>query len=232
MLIYVMGPSGAGKDSLIAHLRHIVAGPYAATWNASPRSKCKLRPVHFIRRYITRPASAGGENHRPLTVREYRVMKQSGHFAMNWESHGLCYGIGRELDMFLADGDVAVVNGSREYLPEARKRYPDLTPLLITARPEVLRARLEGRGREGTEDIEERLRGAELHVSNMPGLITVDNSGDITEAQRHLAGILHCLRLPEVMRTGFPNIPPSAVGSPFQVYNTLPGDCSYLNRAM
>ena len=53
-LIWLMGPSGAGKDSLLAALRQ--------------REHPQLLVAH---RYITRPASAGSENHIALSEKEF-----------------------------------------------------------------------------------------------------------------------------------------------------------------
>jgi len=192
-LVYVMGPSGSGKDSLIAYVRRTLSAPYAQTWNASPWA-LGLRPVLFARRHITRPANAGGEPHHPLTREAFQSRKSRGGFALSWESHGLCYGIGNEVDLCLARGAVVVVNGSREYLPEAVANYPSLLPVLITARPEALRARLEKRGREHAADIEERLSGADMRLPDIPGLVRVDNSGSLEEAGRLFADMLHRLR--------------------------------------
>ena len=152
-----------------------------------------MRPIFFTRRYITRPANAGGERHYPLTREEFQLRKSRGDFSLSWESHGLCYGIGAGIDSRLAVGAVVVVNGSREYLPEALKRYPTLLPVLIAARPEVLRERLEKRGREKQADINERLAGATM-LPEVSALIQVDNSGSFAEAGRIFSDLFHRLR--------------------------------------
>jgi ribose 1,5-bisphosphokinase len=86
-----------------------------------------------------------------------------------------------------------VVNGSREYLPEALRRYPTLLPVLIAARPDVLRERLEKRGREKQADINERLAGATM-LPEVSALIQVDNSGSFAEAGRIFSDLFHRLR--------------------------------------
>lgn len=194
ILLYVMGPSGSGKDSLTARVRRNLSGSYARTWNAAVDSRRGLRPVFFARRHITRPADAGGERHYPLTREEFQLRKNGNEFALSWESHGLCYGVGRDIDSRLADGALVVANGSREYLPEALKKYPTLVPVLISVRPEVLRVRLEKRGRENAEDIEKRLAGATVSPPDIPDLIVLDNSGDLDEAGRLFTNICDRLR--------------------------------------
>ena len=55
-LILVIGPSGAGKDSIIA--------------GAAERLRDDKR-ILFARRVITRPAHAGGENHLAVSAGEF-----------------------------------------------------------------------------------------------------------------------------------------------------------------
>jgi len=192
-LVYVMGPSGSGKDSLIAHVRQVMSAAYTLTWSICADARAALRPIFFARRYITRPANAGGERHYPLTREEFQLRKSRGDFSLSWESHGLCYGIDADIDSRLAAGAVVVVNGSREYLPEALQRYPTLLPVLIAARPEVLRERLEKRGRETQAGINERLAGATM-LPAVSALIQVDNSGSFAEAGRIFSDLFHHLR--------------------------------------
>ena len=183
-LIYVMGPSGSGKDSLMDYARRSLNSFYSLTWNTSSVAHKDLRPVFFVRRYITRPAGAGGERHYPLSMEEFQLRRLRGEFAMSWESHGLGYGVGAVIDVMLSNGAVVVVNGSRKYLPRALKKYPSLTPVLISAHPEVLCSRLEKRGRENTADIRERLAGANMEAPDIPGLIQIDNSGSLEDTGR------------------------------------------------
>lgn len=144
-LFYIIGPSGAGKDSLIDYLRQ----------------HCK--PEHrlvFAHRYITRKPNAGGENHVGLSEAEFQQRKASGLFAMDWYSHQIYYGIGIEIETWLDQGLNVVVNGSRSYLPSALARFKCLSPILIDADTSVLRQRLTARGRESAEQIEQRLSRA------------------------------------------------------------------------
>ena len=196
ILVYIMGPSGSGKDSLIEYARRSINAPYAQTWDVPACVHQGVRPVLFVRRYITRPSGAAGERHSPLTGDEFQLRQKRDAFALSWESHGLCYGIDKDIDSRLAAGAVVVINGSREYAPEALKKYPALVPVLISARPEALRSRLEKRGRENAAGIHERLAGAAMALPDIPGLITVDNSGCLEEAGRFLTDMLNRLRQP------------------------------------
>lgn len=122
MLVAVVGPSGAGKDTLMAGARARLA------------EDARFR---FVRRRITRPAEAGGEAHDPLTEEGFVAVREAGGFALWWAAHGLLYGIPRDIEADLADGRVVVANLSRGVLAEA-SRYR-LRVLEITA-PVPLRA--------------------------------------------------------------------------------------------
>jgi ribose 1,5-bisphosphokinase len=173
-LIYVMGPSGAGKDSVIASARRM----------ADP---ARLAVAH---RYITRPPRIDAENHVALSETEFAARRRAGWFALCWNSHGLGYGIGREIDLWLASGTTVLVNGSRAYLAEAVVRYPDLLPVLVTAAPEIRRSRLLARERESTTEIAARLDRRIAAVPDHPELVTIDNDGALEKAGQAL---LTCL---------------------------------------
>jgi len=174
-LIYIMGPSGSGKDSLMAEAR--LRLPAEAS-------------VAFAHRYITRPADAGGENHVALSRAEFQLRASRGLFALSWESHDFAYGIGREIDLWMEAGLSVVVNGSRGALPEALNAYPELLPVLIDVPEYILRERLGARGRENAGEIEARLARARLSVIETPGLVRFDNSGPLAVRGQALAELI------------------------------------------
>jgi ribose 1,5-bisphosphokinase len=167
VLLYVIGASGSGKDSLMQVAREALAD--------NPE-------VIFAHRYITRPAHAGGENHVALSEAEFDARLARKLFAMHWRSHGLRYGLGCELNHWLAKGLTVVVNGSREYLDEASEKYSALRPVLIEVSTEVLRERLRSRGRENSSDIEVRLTRAEAFKNvRHPQLLRLPNNAPLSE---------------------------------------------------
>ncbi|SAK54911.1 ATP-binding protein PhnN [Caballeronia glebae] len=172
-LIYVMGPSGAGKDSLLGFARERVGAQ-----------------VMFAHRYITR-AVGDGENHIALSHDEFATRISYGLFAMHWESLGLRYGIGIELDAWLARGMPVVVNGSRQHAQRALERYPDARFVHIDATPSVLAARLARRGREDARQIEARLaRRPAFELPSHAHVVTIDNSGMLADAGAQLLNAL------------------------------------------
>jgi ribose 1,5-bisphosphokinase len=165
-LIYVMGPSGAGKDALLGFARHRV----------------KNEPILFAHRYITRPPG-NGEDHVALTDEEFEARSALGLFALEWSSHGLRYGIGVELDVWLERGCTVVINGSRQHLRHALERYPTVDVVHIEAAPHVLAARLGARARESAEQVAARLaRQAPFSLPDGVRLTTIDNSGALEDA--------------------------------------------------
>lgn len=174
-LLYIIGASGAGKDSLLR---------FVATHVDADR-------VSIARRYITRPEDAGGEHHIAVDQSAYARLLAEGRFAMHWSGNGHHYGIDSEIDLWLEKRRVVLVNGSRKYLDEASRRYPDLWPVLIRVSEDVLRRRLLNRGREPAIDIEQRIaRARELATINHPRLRMIDNNGPLEQAGNALLALI------------------------------------------
>ncbi len=175
-LFYVVGASGVGKDSLMRYARDAMGDAHT---------------VAFAHRYITRPAEPDGENHIALTKPEFLLRQRHGLFAMAWESHGLHYAIGIEIDAWLASGLTVVVNGSRTYIPAARERYPDMKVVWISAAQQVLVKRLVRRGRESLAEISARLqRNSRLGVKPPGGALHIRNDGSLESAGGRLVDLL------------------------------------------
>ncbi|WP_285423440.1 phosphonate metabolism protein/1,5-bisphosphokinase (PRPP-forming) PhnN [Pseudomonas sp. efr-133-TYG-103a] len=133
IFFFVVGPSGAGKDSLIegarAHLGE--TGRYV-----------------FARRTITRPTGAPGEDHNGVTEDQFRSSVSAGEFLITWEAHGLSYGLSTDLLTALSNGRNVIANGSRKMIRELAGLVPRLVVVEVTASVDVLAARILARGRE------------------------------------------------------------------------------------
>lgn len=174
-LIFVVGPSGVGKDSLLAHARSSLENNQA---------------FRFARRHITRPATAEGEDHHALSGDEFAEWLAADRFALHWNSHGLRYGIDREIDAWLCADHTVVLNGSRRYLPVARQRYPDMRVIAITASPESIAQRLAQRQRENAAEIIARLAHQPSLPDGLP-VIEISNDGSLQSAGEAFVAALY-----------------------------------------
>ena len=173
MLVLVVGPSGAGKDTLVNAARQALAGD------------ARFR---FVRRVITRRSDPGGEDHESVTPAQFEART----FALQWQAHGLRYGIAADISVDLACGTVVVANVSRGVIAEAAERFP-VRVIEVTAPTDVLAARLATRGRETASDIAARLARA----VPLPAHVTVETvMNDATPeigAERFLAALNHAV---------------------------------------
>jgi len=174
-LFYLVGPSGSGKDSLLDYLKAQV-----------DRTKVK-----FPRRYITRPASAGGESHIEISKGDFLRQLEEEFFVFWWESHGNYYGLSYEIEDWLAAGCQVVMNGSRGYLPKALEVYPEMVTVLVEVSDEVLRERLTGRGRERATEIEKRIqRNMEFADFSAPNLLRLNNDRPLSISGQELLKLI------------------------------------------
>jgi phosphonate metabolism protein PhnN/1,5-bisphosphokinase (PRPP-forming) len=173
MIFAVVGPSGAGKDTLIA---------------GALRARPDLR---LVRRVITRPSEAGGEDFDGVTEAVFADRLARGDFALHWQAHGLRYGIPR--DQVAAPGDV-IFNGSRAALLTARAVFPGLRVIVVTAPDAVLAARLAARGRETESDIRARLDRAGFALPEGVDAVTVVNDGTPSQGVARLLAALQPAR--------------------------------------
>ena len=173
MIFVVVGPSGAGKDTLIAAaLQH--------------------RPdVRWVQRVITRPTATDGEPFEGVSEQEFMNRKAQGAFALDWQAHGLSYGIPKS--QLAGPGD-AVFNGSRAALTMATSLFSDLRVILVTAPNAILAQRLAHRGRETAADIRARLDRASFQLPDGIMATTVVNDGTVARGVDRLLVALQPVR--------------------------------------
>lgn len=161
-LVLVVGPSGAGKDTLIS--------------GAKLALQDDARFV-FPRRIVTRNAVTALEDHDSVGQAEFERERSAGRYALCWEAHGLSYALPRSIETDMALAHAVVCNVSRRVIAEARAKYPNCRVLLITADIGLRAQRLAGRGREGVDEIAARLgrEGAPPPDGVQP--VVIDNSG-------------------------------------------------------
>ena len=160
----VVGPSGAGKDTLIEAAR-------------------RVRPdLHIVRRVITRPEEAGGEPFEGVDAAEFARRRQAGAFLLHWQAHGLSYGIPMDVERAMSEGRDVIFNGSRAMLGAAWEVFAGLTVIHVTASVPVLAERLAARGRETREEIARRLTRASYDIPYGIGVRVVENNGRLDQA--------------------------------------------------
>jgi ribose 1,5-bisphosphokinase len=169
MLILVVGPSGAGKDTLLGLARKALSD--------DPRFR-------FVRRVITRPADVGGEDHEAVTEAEFAQRD----YALQWRAHELSYGISLDIADSLARGQVVVANVSRGVIAESAARFP-VRVLVVTAPAATLAARLAQRGRETETDIAARL-ARDVALPNGVAVDTVVNDGTQDQGAARMIALL------------------------------------------
>jgi ribose 1,5-bisphosphokinase len=170
-LVLVVGPSGAGKDTLINLARAACAGDSG---------------IVFPRRVVTREASSSEDNEQ-LAPDAFRQALERGDFAMHWEAHGHRYGLPRALADDVRAGRTVVVNVSRTVIDTMRRTYADVVVVLVTAPPDVLAQRLAMRARGSDGQIETRLSRA---VEDASPDATIVNIGDAQDHARRLVEII------------------------------------------
>jgi ribose 1,5-bisphosphokinase len=158
--VAVVGPSGAGKDTLISGVQDRLTGD---------------RRFVFARRIITRSPDCT-EDHDTLTELEFARMRAAGAFLLSWMANGLSYGLPGGLGFDLEDGRVVIANVSRTVLPEVRQRFRRHLVVHVVADPAVLAARLSARAREDAAAQQARLARAVLHDATVCADVTIDNS--------------------------------------------------------
>ncbi|MEQ8355994.1 MAG: phosphonate metabolism protein/1,5-bisphosphokinase (PRPP-forming) PhnN [Kiloniellaceae bacterium] len=173
-LVLVVGPSGAGKDSLLAGARDALRD--------QPR-------FVFPRRIVTRRSDPASEDHGTLSEADFSTQLAAGAFFLHWNAHGLRYALPGAVADSLAAGSTVIANVSRQVINEARRLHPATTVVFVTAPQAVLEQRLLARGREDAAAVRRRLaRGAALPAG--PKVVTIVNDGPLEGAVESFLAVL------------------------------------------
>lgn len=170
--VFVCGPSGAGKDSVIAAARQAVSA---------------RQDIVFARRMVTRAVQAGSD-HDPITESEFHALVNAGSLCWHWQAHGFYYGIGQHYAAEVQAGRLVVVNGSRAHIT-VLPSSPDVRVVQITAKPEQLAIRLAQRGRDASSAVAERL-ARNTRFTGMNADCVIVNDAELAIAGRRLADYL------------------------------------------
>lgn len=172
-LILIVGPSGAGKDTLLG----------------LAKAACADDPnVVFQRRVITRPASASEDNEE-VGIEAFQQAVAHDDYAAHWEAHGHCYALPRAMDHELRAGHTVIANVSRTVVAAMRKTYGHVVVVAITAPPNVLAERLAMRARPSDGRIEQRLGRTVEETAAAPD-VSIVNVGTADFHARQLVRII------------------------------------------
>ena len=169
-LVMIVGASGAGKDTLLgfagARLGH-------------------RADIVFVRRVITRPPDTT-EKHEPVDQAEFTARRLAGSFVLDWQAHGLYYGIPKSIEVDLAAGRQVVANVSRSIINAARECFPSFV-IEIVAADALLQTRIRQRNRETSNEIAERLQRQATWIQ--PDAV-IANDGSIEDGGLRLIGLI------------------------------------------
>ena len=172
-LVLVVGPSGAGKDTLLRLAQAACADDH---------------DVVFPRRVVTRESSADEDN-VALGPDEFRHALGHGDFAVHWEAHGHSYALPLDINDDIRAGRAVVVNVSRTVIAALRQAYANVVVVAITAPPDVLAQRLAARARHSDGSITDRLaRSVDDAAANAD--VTILNAGSADYHGRQLVRVI------------------------------------------
>jgi len=182
-----MGPSGAGKDTLLLGAREAFA-------------KAGDDRVQFLQRDITRSADLTTDLEANVSPEEFKRKESAGEYALSWHAHKTCYGITTaSLEAGLAAEKRLVLNVSRTVVDKVLKEYKEkrgveVYCIALNATDATLKKRLLARGRETPTEVDERVRRARMGDPYGEHVITVFNEATIEEGidltQKALTGSL------------------------------------------
>ena len=170
-LVLVVGPSGAGKDTLLGLAKLACAND---------------ANIVFPRRSVTREASPSEDNDQ-LSHEAFDDALARGEFAIHWEAHGHCYALPRTIDDDIAAGRTVVVNISRTLVDVLRRAYAEVVVVAVMAPPEVLAERLAMRARSSDGGLAQRLA---RKVEGTPPDVTILNVGRAEDHARRLVRVI------------------------------------------
>jgi ribose 1,5-bisphosphokinase len=172
-LVLVVGPSGAGKDTLLRLAQAACVDDH---------------DIVFPRRVVTRESSADEDN-MAMSPDEFSRARDHGDFAVHWDAHGHSYALPLEINDDIRAGRAVVVNVSRTVIAALRRAYANVVVIAITAPPDVLAQRLAARARHSDGNIADRLVRSVSDTSANAD-VTILNAGSAEYHGRHLLRVI------------------------------------------
>jgi guanylate kinase len=155
LFIVLSGPSGAGKDAVLARMKEM---DY---------------PLKYITTLTTRPQRPGEKDtvdYRFVTVKRFQEMIENNELLEQAEVYGNWYGVPKEaVREALSQGQDAAVKVDVQGAAAIKKIMPQaIFIFLMPPSMEELKARLKQRRTESSADLDLRLKTAEEEIKQMP----------------------------------------------------------------
>jgi guanylate kinase len=173
----ITGPSGVGKGTLIERLLERIP-ELELSVSATTREP--------------RPGEVKGGDYHFLTPEEFDRRVAAGDFLEHATYSGNRYGTLRdEVERRLGEGRSVVLEIEVQGARQVRDAMPEAVQIFIAPPdPQVLRERLEGRGTDSPEAIEERLRTAETELAARDEFPHVVVNDEVQKAASELEGLV------------------------------------------
>ena len=173
----ITGPSGVGKGTLISKLLE-----------ACPRLELSVSATTRE----PRPGEADGRDYHFLTGEEFERRVEADDFLEYATYSGNRYGTLREaVEERLAAGRAVVLEIEVQGARQVRAAMPEAILIFIAPPdPEALRSRLEGRGTDSPQDIERRLRTAEIELESQVDFPHVVVNDDVERSSQELVRLV------------------------------------------
>jgi ribose 1,5-bisphosphokinase len=171
--VLVVGPSGAGKDTLLRLAQAACADDHE---------------IVFPRRVVTR-ASSADEDNIAVSPDEFARARDHGDFAVHWDAHGHSYALPLQINDDIRAGRAVVVNVSRTVISALRRAYANVVVVAITAPPDVLAQRLAARARNSDGNIADRLTRS-VGDASASADVTILNAGSADYHGRQLVRVI------------------------------------------
>ncbi len=181
MLVIISGPSGVGKDTIIAALR----------------GRPHLPEYHYVVTCTTRSRRAGevdGVSYRFLARADFEALRRAGELLEANEVHGHWYGTPRDdVRRALLAGQHVILKIDVQGAQVVKERVPDA--LLIFVVPPSLESlfhRLKARATETADELELRQRNAALELARQDDYdyVVVNEDGQVERTAERIDGII------------------------------------------
>jgi ribose 1,5-bisphosphokinase len=177
LLIFVVGTSGSGKDSV---MRETVA--YLST---------KGIPASTLKRVITRPSD---KNEESTYITKEEFLKRKEEFALSWFIYDNWYGCPKDqIEAAMDQKHVLLINISRSILTKARMKFPSCRIVLITVPKDTAEIRIRKRGREDQTGLMKRLTRMKTKIEIPDPDFILQNTGDLKDTAKELGNYLQTI---------------------------------------